>query len=109
LDGFIILLKIENAREKLFDLISDLLQREKEMIKENKSLNEENISLTKQIEESVELTKSLVQEKKIFETQLYTKFALVLNQKKAKIRNLKQKSKNLIFIFLFFQYFFFYF
>ena len=93
MEGFIILLKGDNSREKLFSLISEMLQEEMDLKKENQKLNENNFSLTKQIEESVDLTKSLVQEKKLFETQLYTKFAMVLNQKKAKIRNLKKKRK----------------
>ena len=86
-------MKGDNSREKLFSLISEMLQEEMDLKKENQKLNENNFSLTKQIEESVDLTKSLVQEKKLFETQLYTKFAMVLNQKKAKIRNLKKKRK----------------
>ncbi|XP_039615220.1 DNA repair protein XRCC4 isoform X2 [Polypterus senegalus] len=68
------------------DHCTELKARNAHLLRENKRLEEELEYIAKEMEKYVQVKETLEQD-------LYTRFVLVLNEKKSKIRNLQQKLK----------------
>ncbi|XP_069043609.1 DNA repair protein XRCC4 isoform X2 [Lepisosteus oculatus] len=81
--------------EVIKELISHGLEHSTELQARNQHLQEENEKLRREWEYVTGELEKYVQAKETLEGDLYTRFALVLNEKKAKIRSLQQKLNHL--------------
>ncbi|XP_041100682.1 DNA repair protein XRCC4 isoform X1 [Polyodon spathula] len=84
---------ISKPIEVIKELINHGLDRSSELQARNEHLLGENERLGRERDYVTEELKKYVQAKEVLEQDLYTRFALVLNEKKAKIRNLQEKLK----------------
>ncbi|XP_041093980.1 DNA repair protein XRCC4-like isoform X3 [Polyodon spathula] len=84
---------ISKPIEVIKELINHGLDRSSELRARNEHLLGENERLGRERDYVTEELKKYVQAKEVLEQDLYTRFVLVLNEKKAKIRNLQEKLK----------------
>ncbi|MBN3314585.1 XRCC4 protein, partial [Atractosteus spatula] len=93
--GSVELHAVSEPIEVIKELISHGLEHSTELQARNQHLQEENEKLRREWEYVTGELEKYVQAKETLERDLYTRFALVLNEKKAKIRSLQQKLNHL--------------
>ncbi|KAL4609499.1 DNA repair protein XRCC4 isoform X1 [Arapaima gigas] len=93
--GLVKLQQIPEPVEVIKDLISHGLERSAKLQASNKKLKEENQVLKQEQDHITSELERYVQGKKLLERDLYTRFVLVLNAKKAKIRSQQEEIKQL--------------
>ncbi|XP_058889307.1 DNA repair protein XRCC4-like isoform X2 [Acipenser ruthenus] len=91
--GSVELHTVSKPIEVIKELINHGLDRSTELRARNEHLLGENERLGQERDYVTEELKKYVQAKEVLEQDLYTRFVLVLNEKKAKIRSLQEKLK----------------
>ncbi|MGH0160567.1 UNVERIFIED_CONTAM: hypothetical protein FKN15_054658 [Acipenser sinensis] len=91
--GSVELHTVSKPIEVIKELINHGLDRSTELRARNEHLLGENERLGRERDYVTEELKKNVQAKEVLEQDLYTRFVLVLNEKKAKIRSLQEKLK----------------
>ncbi|KAK6494938.1 DNA repair protein XRCC4-like [Huso huso] len=91
--GSVELHTVSKPIEVIKELINHGLDRSTELQARNEHLLGENERLGRERDYVTEELKKYVQAKEVLEQDLYTRFVLVLNEKKAKIRSLQEKLK----------------
>ncbi|XP_032068373.1 DNA repair protein XRCC4 [Thamnophis elegans] len=91
--GSLILQKVTNSPEVIRELITHCLDCVKELHVKNDHLQKENERLLSDLDDIQEQLQKCVEAKEELETDLYQRFVLVLNEKKAKIRSLQKHLK----------------
>uniref|UniRef100_A0A8D0BHA5 DNA repair protein XRCC4 n=1 Tax=Salvator merianae TaxID=96440 RepID=A0A8D0BHA5_SALMN len=91
--GSVILQKVSGPTEVISELISYCLDCVAELRDKNEHLQKENERLLNDLEDIQEQLQKCVERKEELEADLYKKFVLVLNEKKAKIRSLQKCLK----------------
>ncbi|XP_053331191.1 DNA repair protein XRCC4 isoform X2 [Spea bombifrons] len=89
--GSLKLAKSQNPADIIRDLIDYCLNRTMELYNQNDHLQKENERLQSDWKDMHEQLQKCVSSKEELEQDLYTKFTYVLNEKKGKIRSLKEK------------------
>ncbi|XP_070599176.1 DNA repair protein XRCC4 isoform X2 [Erythrolamprus reginae] len=91
--GSLILQKVTKSSEVIRELITYCLDCVKELHAKNDHLQKENQRLLTDLDDMQEQLQKCVEAKEELETDLYKRFVLVLNEKKAKIRSLQKHLK----------------
>ncbi|XP_048875230.1 DNA repair protein XRCC4 isoform X1 [Brienomyrus brachyistius] len=94
--GVVELQTVPDPVDVIKDLISHGLERSTELQARNMQLQEENQRLRQEQEHITSELERYVQGKEVLERELYTRFVLVLNEKKAKIRSQKENIEKLL-------------
>lgn len=81
----------ENSRMAIQSIIDELLSENESLLALNNDLKKLNNSLMNQRTETLLQLDRLIYDKQILEDEMYKKFSSVLNEKKKKIRELKDK------------------
>lgn len=89
--GFIILNMEENSRITIQSIINEMLIENETLLAHNNDLKKLNDSLMNQRSETLVQLDKIIHDKQILEEEMYKKFASILNEKKKKIRELKDK------------------
>ncbi|XP_039208542.1 DNA repair protein XRCC4 isoform X4 [Crotalus tigris] len=91
--GSLILQRVTNSSEVIRELITYCLECVKELHAKNDHLQKENERLLSDLDDMQEQLQKCVEAKEELEADLYKRFVLVLNEKKAKIRSLQKHLK----------------
>nr|XP_028603705.1 DNA repair protein XRCC4 isoform X4 [Podarcis muralis] len=91
--GSLMLQKVSGPAEVISELISYCLDCIKGLHSKNEHLQKENERLQSDLDDVQEQLQKCVEAKEELEMELYKRFILVLNEKKAKIRNLQKSLK----------------
>eukprot|EP01127_Copromyxa_protea_P017587 TRINITY_DN5384_c0_g1_i1.p1 TRINITY_DN5384_c0_g1~~TRINITY_DN5384_c0_g1_i1.p1 ORF type:complete len:404 (+),score=75.71 TRINITY_DN5384_c0_g1_i1:49-1260(+) len=92
--GTLLLTRVENARAIIQANLEYLISRVTHCEEENTELKRMNKSLTLQRNDALSQFDQLTIEKQCMQTEMFSKFVEVLNEKKKKIRQLKENLKN---------------
>ncbi|KAG9262929.1 DNA repair protein XRCC4 isoform X2 [Astyanax mexicanus] len=93
--GMVDLLPVPESTEVIRELISFGLQRNASLKTKNQNLLEENRRIRDELEHITAQMEGCVREKEEVERDLFSRFVLVLNEKKNKLRDLQQRIKQL--------------
>ncbi|XP_028829796.1 DNA repair protein XRCC4 isoform X2 [Denticeps clupeoides] len=93
--GAVELQPVPDPTEVIGELISEGLEQSARLLSSNRHLQEENRRLRQEQEHISAEMERYAQGKETLEMELYRRFVLVLNEKKAKIRTLQEKVKQL--------------
>ncbi|XP_076842700.1 DNA repair protein XRCC4 [Brachyhypopomus gauderio] len=93
--GMVDLLPVPLPTEVIGDLIRYGLEKSTRVQAENRHLHEENHRLRSEQEHITTEMEKYVEEKETLERELYSRFLLVLNEKKAKLRTFQETIKQL--------------
>eukprot|EP01112_Ceratiomyxa_fruticulosa_P005406 TRINITY_DN1602_c0_g2_i1.p1 TRINITY_DN1602_c0_g2~~TRINITY_DN1602_c0_g2_i1.p1 ORF type:complete len:428 (-),score=104.27 TRINITY_DN1602_c0_g2_i1:90-1373(-) len=88
------LVKQINPRPMMVTILDWLIDKSSRLELSNQELSENNNQLQSQRDQALAQFSTLVADKKVLELEMYKKFVLVLNEKKKKIRELKEEVKN---------------
>ncbi|KAM6473843.1 DNA repair protein XRCC4 isoform 2-T5 [Liasis olivaceus] len=91
--GSLILQRVTNSAEVIRELINYCLDCVKELHAKNDHLQKENERLLSDLDDMQDQLQKCVEAKEELEADLYKRFVLVLNEKKAKIRSLQKCLK----------------
>jgi len=96
LRGNLLLRRVNQDQSKVIRQILDyLIDKSIAVEKRNKDLHNTNVEIQLQRDIVFQQFETLISEKKNLEKELYLKFVLVLNEKKKKIRELREELRNL--------------
>uniref|UniRef100_A0A3Q2E479 XRCC4 coiled-coil domain-containing protein n=1 Tax=Cyprinodon variegatus TaxID=28743 RepID=A0A3Q2E479_CYPVA len=88
--GSVLLDPVKKPAEAVTEVLIHTLQRGNTLQEHNRKLMEENQRLIQEHQRIIEELKHYAEGKEALEAELYSRFVLVLNEKKAKIRSLKE-------------------
>ncbi|EGC40413.1 hypothetical protein DICPUDRAFT_73949 [Dictyostelium purpureum] len=89
------LIKVNNTHQSFQNYFNWLFEKYKSLTDQNQQLVQLNQSLQLQFNQSIEQNKIFIKEKEKIESDLYEKFIIILNEKKKKIKEFKQKIEGL--------------
>jgi len=81
----------ESIKKELGNTISFLIDKKTSLTEKNKKISKENTKLRRQRDDALGQLNFIVEEKKALELDLYQKFVYILNEKKKKIRELRNE------------------
>ncbi|XP_037548476.1 DNA repair protein XRCC4 [Nematolebias whitei] len=93
--GCVLLKAVTNPAEAVREVLIHILQRGNTLHMTNQKLKEENQRLIQEHQRIAAELKRYSEGKEVLEAELYSRFVLVLNEKKAKIRSLQETVTNL--------------
>ncbi|KAM4719438.1 DNA repair protein XRCC4 [Anableps anableps] len=93
--GSVLLNAIQDPAEAVRQVLIHTLQQGNTLQRHNHKLREENQSLIQEHQRITEKLKHYAEGKEALEAELYSRFVLVLNEKKTKIRSLQEAVRNL--------------
>ncbi|XP_061732084.1 DNA repair protein XRCC4 [Nerophis ophidion] len=93
--GSVALSPVPDPAEAVQGMLTHILERGSALKHQNQDLDEQNRRLTKEHQRIAAELKHYADQKDNLEAELYSRFVLVLNEKKAKIRSLRQTIQEL--------------